>query len=113
MSTTNVRLVAPTRPVTCEQPSVGNEMALDQKRPQATSAKGVSGMPLFTRVLGHPSREQRRVGVLAGLLLLLDGVVDRLGALALRRISGAGGGARSRGRCLLSSSSLKISSRAW
>src|SRR6266487_4433764 len=49
MNTTNVRLVRLTLPVTCQQPSVGNELPLAQKRPPATSAKAVSGTPLLIR----------------------------------------------------------------
>jgi hypothetical protein len=49
INTTNVRLVPPTLPVTCQQPSVGNEIPLDQKRPPGTAAKGVSGAPLLIR----------------------------------------------------------------
>jgi hypothetical protein len=49
INTTNVRRVCPTLPVTCQQPSVGNQIPLDQKRPPATSAKAVSGAPLPQR----------------------------------------------------------------
>src|SRR5215207_762632 len=49
MNTTNVKLADPTRPVTCQQPSVGKKMALDQKLPPGTLAKGVSGSPLLIR----------------------------------------------------------------
>src|SRR6266511_1748594 len=49
MNPTNDRLVRPTLPVTCQQPSVGKYIPLDQKRPPGTSAKGVSGTPLLIR----------------------------------------------------------------